>query len=106
IKKSRIAWKCLAERMPNTDLLDRVFAAQSPSGAWKMLRGWFLPKSIATQVKWSDVFDALQMEKGEEPMIFFSRVDKIVGILGSLGVQKSVGDVNRKLVRVLTHNYE
>ena len=39
-------------------------------------------------------------------MKFFSRVDKIVGILTSLGVQKSVGDVNRKLVVVLTSDYE
>ena len=38
--------------------------------------------------------------------ILQSCVDKIVGILASLGVQKSVGDVNRKLVRVLTSDYE
>ncbi|CAM9165641.1 unnamed protein product, partial [Laminaria digitata] len=44
--------------------------------------------------------------EGRRANEFFSRVDKIVGILGSLGVQKSVGDVNRKLVRVLTHDYE
>ena len=46
------------------------------------------------------------MEKGEEPIKFFSRVDKIVGTLASLSVPKSEGDVNRKLVRVLTANYE
>ena len=92
--------------MSDTDLLDRVFAKQSPSGAWKMLRDWFLPRSIATQVKWSDAFDAVKMENGEEPMKFFSRVDKIVGTLSSLGVQKSVGDVNRELERVLTNDYE
>ena len=63
-------------------------------------------ESVATQVKWSDAFDAVQMEKGEEPMKFFSRVDKIVGTLASLGVPKSEGEVNRKLVRVLTAEYE
>lgn len=60
-------------------------------------------KTRADQVKWSGSIDAVRMKKGEEPMRFFSRVDnKIVGILASLGVTKSVGDVNRKLVRVLT----
>ena len=39
-------------------------------------------------------------------MKFFSRVDKMVGTLASLGVPKSEGDVNRKLVRVLTADYE
>lgn len=62
-----------------------------------MLRDWFLPRSIATRVKWSDAFDAVQMEKGEEPMKFFRREDKIVGTLDSLGVPNSEGDVHRKL---------
>ena len=39
-------------------------------------------------------------------MKFFSRADKIVSILASLGVSKSEGDVNRKLARVLTADYE
>ena len=38
-------------------------------------------------------------------MQFFSRVNKIVGTLASLGVPKSEGDVNRKLVQVLTADY-
>ena len=46
------------------------------------------------------------MEKGQEPMKCFSREDNIVSILGSLGVPKSEGDVNRKTVRVLTADYE
>ena len=106
IKNARVAWICLTESMTDTDLSDRVFARQSPSGAWIMLRDWFLPKSVATQVKWSDAFDAVQTEKGEEPMKFFSRADKIVGTLASFGVPKSDEDVNRKLVRVLTADNE
>ena len=94
------------KHMTDTDLLDRVFGNQSTSGAWKMLRDWFLPRSNATQVKWSDAFDAVNMEKGEEPMKFFSRVDKIASTLASLGVPKSESDVNRKLVRVLMDDYE
>ena len=39
-------------------------------------------------------------------MKFFSRVDKIVGAFASLGVPKSEGDVNRKLIRVLTADYD
>ena len=104
IKKLRFAWVCF-EIMSDTHLQDRVFAKQSPSGAWKMLRDWFLPRSIATQVKWSDDFDAVKMEKGEEPMKLFSRVDKIGGTLSSLGVQQSVGDVNWTLVRALANDY-
>ena len=33
IKNARVAWICLTEIMTDADLLDRVFARQSPSGA-------------------------------------------------------------------------
>ena len=84
--------------MPETGLLDRVFTRKSPSGAWKMLRDWFLPRSVATQVKRSRAFDNVKMGKGEDPMKFFSRVDKIISTLASLGVPKVGGEMNRKLV--------
>ena len=46
------------------------------------------------------------MEKEGEPIKLFSRVDTIASTLASLGVPISEGDVNRKFVRVLTHEYE
>ncbi|CAN0395471.1 unnamed protein product, partial [Laminaria digitata] len=106
IERARMAWTCLTESMTDPELLGRVFATKPPSGGWIMLKDWFMPQTMANQVKWSDAFDAIRMEKGEEPMKFFSRVDKVVGVLASLGVEKSVGDVNRKLVRSLTSDYE
>ena len=52
-----------------------------------MLRDWFLPRSIATQVKWSGALNAVSMEKAGEPMqLLFGRVDKIVSTVASLGV--------------------
>ena len=36
--------------------------------------------------QWSDAFDAVKMEKGEEPMQFLSRVDEIACTFASLGV--------------------
>ena len=46
------------------------------------------------------------MDKKEDPMKFFARVDKIVGVLISLGVHMPVQDVNLKIVEVLTSDYE
>ena len=74
IRSARVAWICLAPSMSDTDLLDRAFARQSPRGAWKILRNWFLPRSIGTQVKWSGAFDMVKMEKGEELIKLYSRV--------------------------------
>ena len=48
ISSARVGWVCLTESMTDTDLRE-------------MIRDWFLPRSIATIVKWSDAFDAVNM---------------------------------------------
>ena len=53
----------------------------------------FLPKTLSEKSKWKRQFDYLVMEK-EEPMRVFARVDKIVDVLGSLGVHLPLEDVN------------
>ena len=88
VRSAPVAWKCLTENMPDTDLRDRVCERQSLSGGWKMLFDWFLPRSIAAQVKLSNDIDADTMEYGEERMELICRVGKIVSNLSSLGVPK------------------
>ena len=102
IKTTRVAWTCPAESVVNRDLLARLFATKSPSASWRMLYDWFMPKTMAEQVKWSVAFDFAKIEKGEEPMKFFCQIDKIVGVLASPGLIKSVADANRKIIMTLT----
>ena len=70
-----------------------------------MLRNWFLPKTLSEKSKWKRQFDDLVMKKEEERMRFFARVDKIVGVLGSLRVHLPVEDVILKIVEAFTANY-
>ena len=51
-------------------------------------------------------FSELEMENNEGLIRLFARVDKIVGVLESLGVYLPVEDVNLKIVEVLTTDYE
>ena len=71
-----------------------------------MLCDWLLPKPLSEKSKRKRQFNELVMEKKEEPIRFFTRVDKIVDVLGSLGVYLPVEDVNLKIVEVLTDDYE
>ena len=71
-----------------------------------MLCDWFMPKTMAEQVKCSVAFDSAKMEKREEPMKYFGRIDKIVGVLASLGVVQTVAEVNSKIILTLTLDYE
>ena len=61
---------------------------------------------MAEQVKWSVAFESTKMEKGEEPMKYFGRIDEMFGVLASLGVVKTVADVNRKIIMTLTSDHE
>ena len=61
---------------------------------------------MAEQVKCSVAFDSAKMEKREEPMKYFGRIDKIVGVLASLGVVQTVAEVNSKIILTLTLDYE
>ena len=106
VKRARIAWTCLTESITHRELLSRVFDTNSRSAGWRMLCDWFLPKTPAEKSKWKRQFNELVMEKKEEPMRFFARVDKVVGVLGSLGVHMPVEDANLKIVEVLTDEYE
>ena len=51
-------------------------------------------------------FRLRKIRKGEEPMKYFHRIDKIVGVLASLGVVKTVADVNRNIIMSLTSDYK
>ena len=50
-KTARVAWTCLTESIVNRDLLGRVFATKSPSAVCRLLNDWFMPKTMAEQVK-------------------------------------------------------
>ena len=90
VKRSRLAWTCITESITDRELLSRVFDTNSPSVAWRMLKDWFLPQTLAEKSKCKRQFNDLVMEKKEEPMRYFARVNKIVGVLGSLGVHLPV----------------
>ena len=106
IKTAAVSWACLTENIVNRDLLGRVFAIKSPNAGWRMLCDWFLPKTMAGQVKWSVAYDVAKMRKREEPIKYFGRADKIVGVLASLGVTKSDVDVNRNITMSRTADSE
>ena len=57
IKTARVAWTCLTESIVNRDLLGRVFATTSPRAGRRMLCDWFMPKTMAGQIKRSVAFD-------------------------------------------------
>ena len=83
VRRARIAWTCFIESIADRVLPRRVFDTNSPCASWRMLCNWFLPKPLSQTSKWKRQFDDLVMEKKEEPMRVFARVDKIVGVLGS-----------------------
>ena len=80
MKVSRLAWTCQTESSTDRELLSRVFDTNSRSVAWRVLNDWFLPKTLAEKFEWKRQINDLVMEKKEERMRFFARVEIIAGV--------------------------
>ena len=88
----------------NRDLLGILVVTKSliNSAGWRILCDWSLPETMAEQVKWSVTFNDAKMDNREEPIKCFGRIDKVIGVLASLGVLKSLADANRNKIMTLT----
>ena len=83
----------------------RMQQAKSPSGAWRELENYYMPRTLAATHRLKREFEAIHMEEGEDPLVFIGRVDKAADELAMLGCGKSVEEVNRHIVINLSSLY-
>ena len=90
--------------MTNTDLLDRVFVKQSPSDAWKIAivfcRDQLVRKSMVGCLR------RCEDGKGRRAHAILEPCRRDCLYFCFAWCDRLEGDVNRKLVRVLTDDYE
>ena len=62
--------------------------------------GWGLPTSDAEKALLARQLKTVQMVVGEDPKIYFARVDRLLNTLKSVGIAKK----GRKIVRTIIRN--
>ena len=79
------AWTFLLEATVDAPFEETMLAAQTLEQAWHVIVGWGLPTSDAEKALLVRQLETVQMEVGEDPKIYFARVDKLLNILKSVG---------------------
>ena len=82
-----------------------MLAAQTLEQAWHVIVGWGLPTSDAEKALLVRQLETVQMEVGEDPKIYFARVDKLLNTLKSVGIVKEEREIVRITIRNLYDEY-
>ena len=84
---------------------ETMLAAQTLEQAWHVIVGWGLPTSDAQETLLVRQLETVQMELGEDPRIYFARVDKLLNTLKSVGIVKEKREIVRIIIRNLSDEY-
>ena len=99
------AWTFLLEVTADAPFEETMLAAQTLEQAWHVIVGWGLPTSDAENALLVRQLETVQMELGEDPKIYFARVDKLLNTLKSVGIVKEEREIVRIIIRNLSDEY-
>ena len=94
------AWTFLLEATVDAPFKETMLAVQTLEQAWRVIVGWGLPTNDAEKALLVHQIETVQMEVGEDPKIYFARVDKRLNTLKSVGIMKE----EREIVRIIIRN--
>ena len=86
------------EAMQGQPVEERMHATGSVEGAWTSIMDWYQPRGDAERDHLEKDSENIAMQGGEDPKLFFVRVEGKLNVLASLGILKS----NREVVRMST----
>ena len=86
IMDARLVYGFLMDSMTGYAIAEfRMQQAKSPSGAWRELENFYMPRTLAATHRLKREFEAIHMQEGEDPPVFLGRVDKAADELAMLG---------------------
>ena len=100
------AWTFLLEATVDAPFEETMLAAQTLEQAWHVIVGWGLPTSDVEKTLLERQLETVQMVVGEDPKIYFTRVDKLLNILKSVGIVKGEREIVRIIIRNVSNEYE
>ena len=71
-----------------------------------MIQEWLLPTLDAEKTLLLRRLETIEMHPGEDPKLFFARVDGVINIMKAVGIEKSERAIVHIIVRQLAHEYD
>ena len=99
------AWIFLLEATVNAPLEEKMHSEQTLEQAWHVIVDWGLPTIDAEKALLVRQLETVQMVVGENPKIYFARVDKLLNTRKSLGIVKEEREIVRIIIRNLSNEY-
>ena len=82
------AWGFLLEATCGTDIEERLAACDCVPEAWSVIQEWLLPTLDAEKTLLVRRLETIEMHPGEDPKLFFARVDGVINIMKAVGIEK------------------
>ncbi|CAB1111862.1 unnamed protein product [Ectocarpus sp. CCAP 1310/34] len=100
------AWGYMLEATCGTDIEERLGACDCVPEAWSVIHEWLLPTLDAEKTLLVRRLETIEMHPGEDPKLFFARVDGVINIMKAVGIEKSERAIVHIIVRQLAHEYD
>ena len=98
-------WQYLLEATCNTDIKEKLSACNSVLEAWGVVTEWTLPVSEAEKTLLVQQLENVTVYPDEDPKTFFSRADKLVNMMGRVGITKTEQQIVHIIVRQQSDEY-
>ncbi|CAB1118468.1 unnamed protein product [Ectocarpus sp. CCAP 1310/34] len=96
----------MLEATCGTDIEERLGACDCVPEAWSVIHEWLLPTLDAEKTLLVRRLETIEMHPGEDPKLFFARVDGVINIMKAVGIEKSERAIVHIIVRQLAHEYD
>ena len=98
-------WQYLLEATCNIDIEEKLAACNSVLEAWGVVTEWTLPVSEAAETLLVQQLENVTMYPNEDPKTLFTRVDRLVNMMRTVGITKTEEQFVHIIVRQLSDEY-
>ena len=98
-------WQYLLDATCNTDIGEKLAACNSVLEAWGVVTEWTLPVSEVDKALLVQQLEKVTMYPDEDPKSFFTRVDKLLNMMRSVGITKTEKKIVLISVQQLSDEY-
>lgn len=97
------AWTALVDALRGYPAVEnKILAARSPSGAWKVLEVWYTPKTLAARERLTIESYQIGIEEEEDPLLYPGRIDSAYRKYTLLAGTTTKPETNPHIVRHLS----
>ncbi|CAN0296239.1 unnamed protein product, partial [Scytosiphon promiscuus] len=106
VRANQRAWDLLQDSTAGAVFEERMLSSKTVLEAWGVIVSWYSPSSRAEVALMERELDMVRNYVGEDPKLFFVRVDKLKNALHHAGITKTEVEIVDIILRNLSSDYD